>query len=71
MFQCRLTDGKKIDNSVCFHNVDEMFRWSQQRSNEVRPAVFVLLELEYLIRPSVKRALTEKNLREILLTRGK
>lgn len=52
-----LTNVKNIDNSVSFHNVDEMCRWWQQLLNEVRPAVFLLFELEYLIPPSVKRAL--------------
>lgn len=64
MCQCsrgkNVTDVKHIDN-VSFHDRDEMCRWLQQLSNEGRPAVFVLFELEYLIPPSVKRAFTQKN----------
>lgn len=48
-----LMDVKNADNFVSFHNVDEMCRWSQQLSNEVKPAVFVLFEPKYLIPPSV------------------
>lgn len=68
-----MTDVKHIDN-VSFHDRDEMCRWLQQLSNEGRPAVFVLFELEYLIPPSVKRAFTQKKLKlnegNTLLTRG-
>lgn len=48
-----LIDVKDRHNSVSFHNVDQMCRWSQQLSNEVKPAVFARLELEHLIPPSV------------------